>query len=99
MQLIGVKIDVKETWKIAEDREKGKEIVRIRIEEVEKKKEIWEKKSRLIGRKKRGLVVLEDWIWKQRRMRWKLKEIARMEEKKGKKIWIEYGKIRRQDQW
>lgn len=51
MQLIGVKIEV-ETWKIAEDREKGRKIVGIRVEEEEKEKEIWKRKSRLRGKKK-----------------------------------------------
>lgn len=55
--MIGVEIDIKETWKIAEDREKGREIVGIWVEEEEKKKEIWKRKSRLRDRKER---ILED---------------------------------------
>jgi hypothetical protein len=61
-------------------------MIGMRIEEEEKRKEIWEKKKRLRSRKER---IMEDWTWKQRRMRWKLEEIARREEKRGKKRWIE----------
>lgn len=32
-------------------------------------------------------------------MRWRLEEIARGEEREGKKVWIEYGKIRINKEW
>lgn len=91
MQLIGIKIDV-ETWKIAEDREKGRKIVGRR---GGKGKRNMEEKEQTERKEK----ILEDWTWKQRRMRWKLEEIARMEERKENQVWIEYGKIRIKDQW
>jgi len=37
---------------------------------------------------------LKNWTWGERKMRWKLEEIARMEERKGKRVWVGYGKIR-----
>ncbi|KAL6421075.1 hypothetical protein ACFW04_013599 [Cataglyphis niger] len=37
--------------------------------------------------------------WKERRMRWSLEGIAREEEKKGRKVWIGYGKIRIDEKW
>lgn len=40
-----------------------------------------EKKSKLRGKKEK---IMEDWTWKERKMRWKLEEIARVEEGKGK---------------
>lgn len=42
---------------------------------------------------------MEDWTWKERRMRWRLEEIARNEERKGKRVWIGYGRIRIEEQW
>lgn len=86
MKDIGAEVKIEETWKIAEDRDKGREIVRIRIENEEKRREIWEKKTTLKGRKER---IVEDWTWKERRMRWKLEERAREEERKGKSVWVE----------
>ncbi|XP_067208522.1 golgin subfamily A member 6-like protein 22 [Linepithema humile] len=85
MKDIGAEVKIEETWKIAEDRDKGREIVGIRIESEEKRREIWEKKKTLRGRKER---IVEDWTWKERRMRWKLEERAREEERKGKNVWV-----------
>jgi len=62
----------------------------------EQKKEVLRKKWRLKGRKE---IIMEDWTWGERKMRWKLEEIAKKEEKEGRKIWIGYGKIRIGEQW
>lgn len=43
----------------------------------EQRREVMEKKRRLRGRKKR---IVDDLTWKKRKMRWKLENIARMEE-------------------
>lgn len=32
-------------------------------------------------------------------MKWCIEEIAREEEKKGKKVWVEYGNIRIEETW
>lgn len=53
-------------------------------------------KKNLKGRKEK---IMEDWIWKERKMRWRLEEIAKNEERKGKKVWIEYGKIKINEHW
>lgn len=66
MKAIGVEIEAKEVWRIADEREKGRETVGIRIEEGRKRKKIWEKKKKLIGRKER---IVENWTWKERKMR------------------------------
>lgn len=71
-------------------------MVGIRIEEGGKRKEIWEKKKKLRGRKER---IVEDWTWKERKMRWRLEEIVREEEGKGRKVWVGYGKIRIDEKW
>jgi len=86
---------IKEVWRITAEKERGREAMGIKVEE-EKRGEIWEKKKKLRGRKKR---ILEDWTWKERRMRWRLEEIAREEERRGRKVWIGYGKIKIEGQW
>jgi len=92
---IGVEMKIKEIWRITAEKERGREAVGIKVEE-EKRGEIWEKKKKLRGRKER---ILEDWTWKERRMRWRLEEIAREEERRGRKSWIGYGKIKIEGQW
>lgn len=42
-------------------------------------------KKNLKGRKEK---IIEDWTWKERKMRSRLEEIAKNEERKGKKVWI-----------
>lgn len=54
------------------------------------------KKSGLKGRKER---IMDSWTWKERKIRWKLEEIARKEMSKGKKVWIGYDKIRIEEKW
>ncbi|XP_050452132.1 coiled-coil domain-containing protein 70-like [Cataglyphis hispanica] len=68
----------------------------VRLKNEDQRREIWNKKKLLKGRKER---ILEDWTWKERRMRWRLEGIAREEEKKGRKVWIGYGKIRIDEKW
>lgn len=42
-----------------------------------------ENKRKIRGRKER---ILEDWTWKKKRMRWRLEDIARYEERKGMRM-------------
>lgn len=65
------------------DKEKGREIVIVKLGDEEQKREAMEKKSKLRGRKEK---ILKDWTWKKRRMRWRLEEIVRNEKKKGKRV-------------
>jgi len=55
-----------------------------------------EKKKNLRGRKER---ILEDLSWRERRVRWRLGEIVKMEEAKGRRVWVRGGRIRIGDQW
>jgi len=96
MNVIGVEIKIREVWRIAGEKEKGREMVGIKVEEGEKRREILERKKKLRGRKER---IMEDWTWKERRMRWRLEEIAKEEEVKGRKVRIDYGKIRIEEKW
>lgn len=38
--------------------------------------------------------IMDDWTWKERKMRQNLEEIAREDKRRGKKVWINYEKIR-----
>ncbi|KAL6420868.1 hypothetical protein ACFW04_014384 [Cataglyphis niger] len=88
---IGVKAEIEEVRKIGGDGKGGRQMIIVRLKNEEQRMEVWNKKKFLKGRKER---ILEDWTWKKRRMRWSLERIAREEEKKGRKVWIGYGKIR-----
>lgn len=97
MSDIGVKVDIVETKKIGEDREKGREMVWVRLRDEEQRGEIFETKRRLKGRKER---IGEDLTWRERKMKWKIEEIAREEVKEGRRVWkVRYGRIRIDNTW
>ncbi|KAL6417578.1 hypothetical protein ACFW04_012649 [Cataglyphis niger] len=83
---IGIKAEIEEVRKIGGSVEEGREMMVIRLKNEDQKREVWNKKKLLKGRK-------------ERRMRWSLERIAKEEEKKGRKVWIEYGKIRIDEKW
>jgi len=96
MKVIGVETEMKEIWRVAAEKGKEREMVEIKIENPEKRKEILEKKKNLRGRRER---IMEDWTWRERRIRWRLEELARKEERKGRNIRIGYGKIKIEENW
>ncbi|XP_011861568.1 PREDICTED: coiled-coil domain-containing protein 70-like [Vollenhovia emeryi] len=96
MREIGVEVDILETKKIGEDREKGREMVWVKLRDEEQRGKILEMKSKLKGKKER---IGEDLTWRERKMKWKLEEIAREEEKEGKSVWIRYGRVRIDNIW
>lgn len=85
---------VKDISKIGGMRGKGKETWLMKLGNEEQKREIMVRKKMLKGRKER----IMDLTWKERKMKWKLVEIAREEERFGKS-YINYGKIRINEEW
>lgn len=67
--------------------------MRLRNDEQRK---VLEKKSKLRGRRER---IGEDLTWRERRMKWLLEKIAREEQRKEKKVWVRYGRIRIDKVW
>ncbi|EZA50333.1 hypothetical protein X777_11277 [Ooceraea biroi] len=74
LEKIGARGEIRKCKKIGEDKGKGKEMILVKLDNEEQKREIMSKKSNLRGREER---VMDDWTWKERRMRWRLEEIAR----------------------
>lgn len=95
MKDIGAKVKVEEIRRLKGNKEEGTQMIWVRLENAEQRRKVMERKKRLRGRKER---IVEDLTWKERKMRWKLEDIARMEERRGKRVWVGYGKIRINDQ-
>ena len=93
---IGAEVTVKGIRNIGEVNKKGREMLWVRLENEEQRKEVWNRKKNLRGREER---ILADWTWKERKMRWRLKKIARTEEEKGNRVWLGYGRIRIGESW
>src|SRR5436190_9747800 len=93
---IEAKVEIMEVKKVGEDREKGSEMVIIRLGSEEQKWEVMEKKKKLRGRKER---IGADLTWRERRTKWKLGEIARREEMKGERTRVGQGRIKIGEKW
>lgn len=95
MEVIGVRVTIEVVRKLRGGEKEG-ELIWVRLGSEEQRKEVLRGRKKLRGRRER---IMEDWTWKERRMRWKLEEIARIEEREGKRTWIGYGRIRIEEQW
>jgi hypothetical protein len=95
MERIGARVGLEEVRMVARGKE-DREVIAVRVESEEQKKEVLEKRRKLRGEREK---ILKDWTWKERKMRWKLEEIARKKERKGRGTWLGYGRIRIDEQW
>lgn len=55
----------------------------VRLEHEQQRRKVMEEKKKLKGRKER---ITEDFTWKERKMRWRLEQVAREEEKRDNRV-------------
>lgn len=96
LEKIGVEVEVKEIRRVESSTGEGREIVLVKLANEEQRREILKKKGGLKGRRER---IGEDLTRRERKIRWKIEEIARDEERKRNKVWISYGKIKINERW
>lgn len=92
---MGVKARINEMKKIGAGVGSRGDMMWIRLEKEEIKKKIWEKKKKLKGSK----IWIDEDLTKERKTRWRLKEIAKEEREKRKNMWVERNKIRIEGEW
>lgn len=78
---IGMEVEVRKVKRLGGDKERRREMVMVKLGNEEQKKEVIKNKKKLKERKEK---IIKDWTWKERKMRWKLKEIVKNEERKEK---------------
>lgn len=78
---IGAEVKVEEISRVGGG--KGKEIWLVRLENDDQKREVMRKKKILKGRKEK---IMEDLTWRERKMKWRLEEIARREREEGRRV-------------
>lgn len=93
---IGAVVRLQEVRKVKSAREEGGDVVVIKLGNEEERKEVLRKKRGLIGRR---IWIEEDLSWEERRVRWRLREIAKEEEEKGRKAWVTQERIRIDGEW
>jgi hypothetical protein len=85
---IGVKVNVKEAFKINKDK-----MILAKIESWEQKRNNMLNKSKLTERKGERMYIGDDLTNEERKTRKKLREVAREERDRGKKVKTGYRKI------
>jgi len=80
VELEGIKVIGK-----GRNRETGSIIIKMR--KIEQKRELMIRKRKV---RERRIMIKDDLTWRERKMKWKLEEIARQERGKGKRVWAEY---------
>ncbi|KMQ84726.1 hypothetical protein RF55_17243 [Lasius niger] len=96
MKEVGVVTDLKGIKRIGEGKEGEGGIVIVRMRDLGQKKELMIKKNKL---RERGIRVEDNMTWRERKMKWKLEDIARQERGKGKRVWTSYGKLQIEGKW
>jgi hypothetical protein len=90
-----VKVNVKEAFKINKDK-----MMLAKIESWKQKKNIMLSKSKLKEKKVRGFICIDDDLTKEeRKTQKKLRELAREERDRGKRVKIGYRKIQINGDW
>jgi len=93
---IGADVRISEMRRIGTGREDRGEMVWVRLEREEDKRQVWNKKRSLKGRK---VWIEEDLSWKEREVRRRLGVIAAGERRKGKNAWVEEDRIKLEGVW
>jgi hypothetical protein len=91
---IGVKVNVKEAFKINKDK-----MMLAKIESWEQKKNILLNKSKLKEKEDERMYIDDDLTKEERETQKKLRELAREERNKGKRVKIGYRKIQINGEW
>ncbi|EFN89266.1 hypothetical protein EAI_04509 [Harpegnathos saltator] len=93
---MGIKVEVKGVKRIGRGKENEEGRIMMRMDRVKEEKEIMLRRREL---REKGIRIDDDLTWRERKMRWKLEEIAREERERGKSIWGKYGKIQIDGKW
>lgn len=89
-------MNIEETRRIGGNSERGTKIILVKLRNEEQKKEVWANKNKLRGRKER---IEEDLTWREKKMRWRLEEIAGKEVRKGNRVRRGYERFNINGQW
>lgn len=87
---IGTGIDIEEIKEIKAGKEEKGKMVIVKLKSEESRRRILENKRKLRGKE---IWIEEDQTFKERKMKWKLRQIAGEEERRGERVRIGYGKL------
>lgn len=85
LKVLGVRAEMEEIRKLGGEEGKGRKMLLIKLKNEAQKRKIMRRKRELKGRREK---IIKDWTWKERKMKWKLEEIAREKERRKMKVWV-----------
>lgn len=80
---MGVEVKVEDISRIGGQRKKGEEMWLVKLRSENQKREVMVRKKMLKGRKEK---FMDDLTWKERKVKWKLKQIAKREKGRGRRV-------------
>jgi len=93
---IGAEVGIEEVRKVKTGREERGGMVVVRLKSEAEKEEVMRRKKGLKGEK---IWIEDDLTWKERQSKWKMREVAIAEERKGARVFVGNNKIRIEDEW
>jgi len=96
LKRVGAEVEIEEVREVKTGREEqgGFAIVSFRTEG--EKREVMRKKGGLRGER---IWIEDDLTWRERQVRWKVREMAKEEERKGARVWVGENKMRINGVW
>jgi len=82
---VGVEVGVEEVREERTGREEQNGFAVVRFRTEEEKREVMRKKG---GLRVERIWIEDDLTWRERQVRWKIREVARGEKRKGAKVWV-----------
>ena len=96
MEKLGARVDIEEAYRVGAETEGRESMMIAKLADTEQKKEVMGKKKCLKGMEER---IEDDLTVKEREMQRRLKVIAEEERRKGKRVWVAYGRIDVEGEW
>jgi len=93
---VGIEVELEGIKVIGEGKKGETGSIVVKMRKMEQKRELMIRKRKV---RERGIIIKDDLTWRERKMKWKLEEIARQERGKGKRVWVGYGKIQIEGKW
>jgi len=93
---IGAEVGIEEVRKVKTGREERGGMAVVRLKSEAEKEEVMSRKKGLKGEK---IWIEDDLTWKERQSKWKMREVAIAEERKGARVFVGNNKMRIEGEW
>ncbi|XP_070168832.1 uncharacterized protein PF3D7_1120000-like [Polyergus mexicanus] len=96
LEILGVNIKIESVKRVGIMTEGERGMAVVTLGSMEQKRQVMENKKKLRGREER---IEDDLTWEERKVRWRLREIARKEEGEGRRVRIGNGGLQIDGKW